>query len=150
MEVENRIITMEDIEFIHIDEIFNAWASCDSSCIYVDNTKPLTNIQWQKLLARKRSHKRYAKVLKFIKDHGFNMPLSYLYASDDVKVHCDGHHRLAAAIELGYVYIPYLQPYNKPHFRLKQQDFASLDLSNKTMCYNKSCAENWAAKPRHR
>ena len=80
-----------------IDEIINFWTSCDGG-------KPG---YWDHLLDSKRHDSCYPKLIELLYTQGFRTCLNAdvhgkgLYPSFG-----NGHHRLAAAIELGYKYVP--------------------------------------------
>jgi hypothetical protein len=96
------------IEWVSIDEILDNWGSCDSGIINVDCPITLGRDQWDTLLNLKRQDKCYIRAYDNIKRDGFLIPLSY-YITDQATMHGNGHHRLAIAIDLGYIHVPYVQ-----------------------------------------
>lgn len=92
-----------------ISEIINNWYSCDGA-------KPG---DWERLLSEKRQDRQYPDVVESIRKNGFVRPLTHYYEEqwdyNDKQEYTmlgthskfgDGHHRLAAAIDLGYAAIP--------------------------------------------
>jgi hypothetical protein len=61
--------------------------------------------RWLMLLESKRLDEQYQGVKTSLEQVGFVVPTSF-YGEDDNLIHGNGHHRLAAAIELGYTHIP--------------------------------------------
>ena len=59
-------------------------------------------------MKEKREDFSYRNALEFLHQHGFLCPLSFKVI-DGKKVHHEGHHRFAAAIDLGYKRIPYVE-----------------------------------------
>ena len=98
----------KDIEWMLIDDILNHWNSCDSYQIsHKFDTKKMNRKGWKLLLDEKRKDSYYKRVFPLIKENGFIMPLAY-ELTEDWKVHSNGHHRLAVAVDLGYKYVPYV------------------------------------------
>ena len=114
-----------NFDIISVDEILETWGSVEEydfdedeeeyifdenqNPIYLYNSlgNPLDRKRWQEKLNIKRQHLCYSEILYNIQHNGFLMPLCYSVV-DNIKIHGDGHHRLAAAIELGYTKLPYL------------------------------------------
>ena len=96
------------IEWISVDEILNSWGSYDSEAVQVRVGNALQVNEWDELLAKKRNDSQFEELYEIIHDQGFLVPLNY-YIRDDVKIHGNGHHRLAVAICLGYTHIPYIK-----------------------------------------
>lgn len=61
---------------------------------------------WEGTLHWKRSDFWYRDVVASLREHGFTRPLTCRRDRDGAIRFCDGHHRLAAAIELGYKTVP--------------------------------------------
>lgn len=76
------------------------WGSVDSK----DNK---LKRQLLPVLDEKGEDYEYSFALEFLKREGFTEPLVCI-KKGGFKSHGDGHHRLAAAIDLGYKYIPYI------------------------------------------
>lgn len=60
---------------------------------------------WEHLLDEKRDDPHYPDVLESIRQNGFIRPLNADIAHEELRL-SDGHHRLAAAIELGMEAVP--------------------------------------------
>jgi len=97
-----------------IDEILSRF-----SCDLQPDDRPDTPLSdaWGDLLDEKRDHDHYPDVLDSIQRHGFVRPLTAWVSGHDPYTpdayqepqelrFGDGHHRLAAAIELGYTTVP--------------------------------------------
>jgi hypothetical protein len=95
------------VEWILITDIIGIWGSCDSSSILPYNEVALNAEEWQKLLEYKREY-RYEKAMIFLKNEGFNEPLCYYINAKGENIQSNGHHRLTAAHDLGYKYVPYI------------------------------------------
>ena len=86
-----------------ITEILEGWTSCDGAGKWRN---------WDQALASKRRDRHYPKVVESIQKYGFVRPVTAATPHDYVKggyeelQYGDGHHRLAAAIDLGYTHIP--------------------------------------------
>lgn len=98
---------MSDIEYFPIKEIVTTWQSVDFN-IY-PRSYPLERVpeKWQELLEEKRKDMWYSRVVNSIKKYGL---VGVLVALDNGErlIHLDGHHRLAAMIDLGFTHAPYL------------------------------------------
>lgn len=62
---------------------------------------------WATLLDEKRHDWQYDHVVDSLRDRGFLRPNTFFVNEKGRKVHGDGHHRLAAAIDLGVTHLPY-------------------------------------------
>lgn len=84
------------------------WATEQSdTLVELAQTGPLMPVAVEKV----RTDRQYKTVLESLHKYGFRKPLRYrddFIRSDRVE-HCDGHHRFAAGIELGYKWFPYLK-----------------------------------------
>ena len=98
--IMNQQVNLEDVIWFPIEEILT-WASID------ENSVSMSRKDWDLLLESKRKDSNYPKVFEFIKREGFRMPLQ-VEIYNGKYCHENGHHRLAAAIELGYSHIPYV------------------------------------------
>lgn len=85
------------------------WVSVKSLAEWgsVDSTDNKLKRQLLPVLEKKRKDPEYHSILRFLKQEGFTEPLVCI-KERGIKSHGDGHHRLAAAIELGYKFIPYV------------------------------------------
>ena len=119
-------LTQDDIEFYSPDEILSSWGSWDSGIM----DRALSLSEWDILLSHKRSHKSFIKTFDRLSFYGFLCPLSYVN-DNGLKSHGDGHHRLAAAIDLGYKTIPYLRPHKGPSHLLRLKSYSGLYLGCK-------------------
>ena len=120
------------IEWISIQDILtNGWASCDSKAINIDSSKciALHEDEWNKLLDVKRADRKYKSLLKKITECGLLVPCNY-YIECGMYVHGNGHHRLAAAIDLGWERLPYIQVEDGKHlgWYWKKETFAKANL----------------------
>jgi hypothetical protein len=88
----------ESIVWVAIESILKDWWSVDG-----DGEGCLPYV-----VERKRYDRSYEKTKKAIAKRGFLEPL-VIATNYSEKTHGNGHHRLAAAIELGYKYIPYVK-----------------------------------------
>lgn len=63
---------------------------------------------WRQVLDSKRDDEGYDKTLDSIREHGFLRPLTadVNASSEPGYTFGDGHHRLAAAIDLGFTHVP--------------------------------------------
>ena len=103
--------TLQDVHWVSIEEILNSWLSIDSKALKTstDISKELTYKEWEILLTRKREECEYEEIRPIIEQEGFRMPLVYEIQDRTGKFcHCQGNHRLACAIDLGYKYLPYV------------------------------------------
>jgi hypothetical protein len=101
------------VEWIAVDTIIKGgWGSIDSFVIGERPAKKLTLKEWRSLLRYKRKDECYEYSYNKLKTEGFRMALCYSigeYDGEEIFLHENGHHRLAAAIALGYKYIPYIR-----------------------------------------
>jgi hypothetical protein len=101
------------VEWIAVETIIKGgWCSVDSSAINQRPVKKLTLKEWRSLLRYKRKDECYEYSYNKLKTEGFRMALCYSvgeYGGEEIFLHENGHHRLAAAIALGYKYIPYIR-----------------------------------------
>lgn len=92
------------VEWISVDTITKGdtcWGSWDSF-------EDMTNRRWREFLQRVRRDGQYEDVKSSILRNGFRRASTYMWdISLERFIHLDGHHRLAAAIEIGYQYVPY-------------------------------------------
>lgn len=88
-----------------IEELLNEWQSGDGC-------RPG---KWESVLAGKRMDPWYREVLESVRLRGFTRPLTCWLPEDECCEWCpaagqmcfgDGHHRLAAAIDLGLTHVP--------------------------------------------
>lgn len=98
--LKNRVAWMEPIEEILKRESIDRANKSDW------NGKIKT---WDEVLAEKRRDSHYPYVLDSLKEHGFVRPLTCTMPDggkyEDYQFG-DGHHRLAAAVELGMTHVP--------------------------------------------
>lgn len=80
------------------DKDGDEWAECDWEDVPHEE-------RWETLLSMKRADENYEDILEEISENGFSKPLT-AYKRDGVLILCDGHHRLAAAIDLGLETVP--------------------------------------------
>ena len=92
--------------WIPIEDIFNSWLSVDSSRIKL-GPQERTYEEWMVLLKDKRTHDQYETVLPLLTETGFLLPLAFRKECGDT-ILPNGHHRLTAAYDLGYKYIPFV------------------------------------------
>lgn len=93
--------------WVSVEEILRSWVSVDTNCMKErdDFKAARSRRSLIKVLAAKRNDRKYESIKDNIRRHGFNQPLC---CHKSRKRQMDGHHRLAAAIDLGYKYIPYI------------------------------------------
>jgi hypothetical protein len=89
-------------------DILTSWQSCDFGFTYEDGyldepAQPCWD--WGSLLEYKRADLNYADVRDSIRDRGWFRPVCVQF-DGTIWEFGDGHHRLAAAVELGHRYIP--------------------------------------------
>ena len=101
---------MEEIEWFTPDEIFSSWWSID----FGPFGRKVT--EWKDFVKIIKKDPQYKAVKESILKYGFRRPLFYCYEGikeedgfTDVISHGDGHHRMVAAIELGYKWLPYIE-----------------------------------------
>lgn len=83
-----------------IDEILTSWHSVDGAGQYCT---------WSEKLAMKRNHGHYEDLKQSLVANGFIRPVTVRtnqYSGNEDLMYGDGHHRLAAAIDLGMTHIP--------------------------------------------
>jgi len=95
--------------------------SCDVCSDYGDD--------WEIALDGKRMDSNYEDVLTSIKRWGFLRPLTAYVGTDGLLHFGDGHHRLAAAIDLGMTTVP-VRVYEDTHIA---EDSGEWDLRDKKM-----------------
>ena len=87
------------VRWVPVDEMMS-WRSCDSA-----------GVRLKEVLRWKREDEHYPKVVEALRENGFMRPLtSYVEGFD--RYMGDGHHRLAAAIDLGLTEVPVLMSEN--------------------------------------
>jgi len=96
---------LSNIEWVEIQEILTSWLSCDSTEILSNQSPKQKKRKWSELIKDVRLDDSYEEVKLFIDDEGFWIPLEYR-KENGYNLFTNGHHRLAAAIELGYKYVP--------------------------------------------
>lgn len=65
------------------------------------------NRGWDEVFRDKRRDYNYGQVHDSIREHGFKRPLTVIIDDEgNIDRFGDGHHRLAAAVELGYTRVP--------------------------------------------
>lgn len=72
------------------------------------NSLDLGEVDWWTILANKVSHAHFDELVESIQRDGFTMPIVLVDSGDDEYTIGNGHHRLCAAILLGYSAIPVL------------------------------------------
>lgn len=92
---------MSEIVMVPVEEILGSWGSVDGEW------NPEHN-DWDSLLDEKRDDWQYEAVVESLRANGFLRPNTFT-VTDGHRVHCDGHHRLAAAIDCGVTHIPYVE-----------------------------------------
>lgn len=98
--------TCLDCDRIHWDGDYSDDGFWDGPCDH-DNTRPATPEElWPILLDHKRQDRHYEDVLNSLLHHGFVRPLTAAAKEGPELRLGDGHHRLAAAIELGMSSVP--------------------------------------------
>jgi hypothetical protein len=85
------------IQWFSVEDILSNWKSVDCVVCEVKTLSEVLDV------ARKESN--YNSVKNSLKKKGFIKPLCF---NAREKMHMDGHHRLAAAIDLGFKWIPYI------------------------------------------
>ena len=98
----------------HVEDIMRHESidmECYTGCFYADDKvlEPEDEGFFPALLNRKRQHYHYGDVVESLRSVGFVRPVTAYY--DDYTgylVFGDGHHRLAAAIDLGLSTVPVL------------------------------------------
>jgi len=96
-----------NILWIPIEDIFNSWLSIDSSKIKL-GPQERTYEEWMNLLNYKRKNRGYETVLPLLTETGFLRPLAFRTYNKNLYLP-NGHHRLTAAYDLGYKYIPFVE-----------------------------------------
>jgi hypothetical protein len=98
---------MGKIIWVTPKEIIQKWGSFDFDCA--------DDFTWDEYLGYREQDPQFECVKESIRKYGFKQPLTFTKERQEVdgklvlrKVHGDGHHRLCAAIQLGYKRIPYL------------------------------------------
>lgn len=80
--------------------------SADSRCTDECEQEALTIPEaWDQVLERKRYDDHFDELLDVIEEDGFTQPLT-AYERNGQLILCDGHHRLAAALDLGLRTVP--------------------------------------------
>lgn len=98
-----------DIFLVSISTILETWISGDGGSPDVLGTG---QSKWDSVLEGKRDDYGYADLVESLKTDGFKCPLTAQLPNPEGVVprksysFSDGHHRLAAAIELGMTHIP--------------------------------------------
>lgn len=95
---------MPKVTWFHIDEILKTWESSD----YYNGCQKKGKTKMESILIAKRKDKGYEQLKESIKLYGLKKPLSYTIKNGKIE-HFNGHHRLAALIDLGYTMIPYVR-----------------------------------------
>lgn len=90
------------VEWISVKEILTKWSCCDKIGIKDKNMRPI-----ERVLEYKKGDTDFQYYLDLLNKEGFTQPLCYRNFRGHKK-QMDGHHRLKAAITLGYKYIPYI------------------------------------------
>jgi hypothetical protein len=88
-----------DVEWFFVDQMLDQWGSVD--CLFGLRNR----------LDVVRQDRGYHDAKEFLAREGFTEPLAYMvddYPGRERFMQCNGHHRLAAAIDLGYRFIPYI------------------------------------------
>ena len=98
-------------ECIHCGETYNdGWATgsvdktvvCEGEC----ETAPYSlEWRWTAMMEEKREDDSYYDLLEVLPVEGFTVPLT-AYVRDGMLILCDGHHRLAAAQDMGLSTVP--------------------------------------------
>ena len=112
--------------WIPIEDIFNGWLSVDSCRIRL-GAQEKTYAEWMLLIGDKRTHCQYEAVLPLLTETGFLLPLAFR-KEDGNKILPNGHHRLTAAYDLGYKYIPFVYARDDQTTHYEVRDFKYEDL----------------------
>lgn len=89
-----------DVWMQSIQEILTEWNSVDGGVAGSPES-------WEWLLNDKRDGDQYSQALNFLREEGFTRPVTCNYEKySGTMKYGDGHHRLAAAIDLGMTHIP--------------------------------------------
>jgi hypothetical protein len=89
------------VEWIAPVKVLANWVSFDWDT--------LSRGSWFEFLRGIRDDGQYSDVKTSVERFGFRKPLIYAISDEGVYIHGDGHHRFAAALDLGYEVIPYLR-----------------------------------------
>lgn len=128
-----------DIWLQYVPTILRYWGSCDIG--HQDQGRPSYRDIWMDHLEVMREDEQYEEVKESLIRKGWARPLTCIAQTDwwssnherdaNRMIYGDGHHRLAAAIELGATYVP-MRMVNS-HWRLIQPDSANwgIDWGNK-------------------
>jgi|SRR6185503_2513914 len=90
-------VTDEVMSVVPIDEILDTWESGDAE---------MMGMTLPQMLDHKRGDDHYPKLVETLKTEGWTKGVGCVSWINGVKVLSDGHHRLAAAIDLGQKYVP--------------------------------------------
>lgn len=94
-------VTDTSVSILPIEEILN-YDSCDSDGVWVEGTGTVSYSVWT-ILAEKREDPWYPALVEKIRAEGFTGGIRIHPDGNEVR---DGHHRIAAAIDLGYSFVP--------------------------------------------
>jgi len=90
-------VTAEVMSVVPVADILNSWGSGDANYY---------NMSLPELLDRKRKDAHYPMLVETLKTEGWTKGIKCVNYFGDVPWMTDGHHRLAAAIDLGQKYVP--------------------------------------------
>lgn len=79
---------------------------CYTTIGYHDCDSTSVDFKWNSVLINVREDNRYDKIYNEIKTNGFKVPIAAKWSFNDVIMLVDGHHRLAAALDLELKTIP--------------------------------------------
>jgi hypothetical protein len=123
---------IREFEWVLIEDILNSWLSIDSNEICL-GVQERTREEWNLLMSRTRGQDQcygYNDLLEMIDNEGFIIPLPYRLNDDGHRIKCNGHHRLAVAIDLGYKYLPYVQVKEGENTFFDIYDFEDMELKS--------------------
>lgn len=78
----------------------------------LDRVFPGDFLEWEEGLQRKREDKHYDSLVKSIQEEGLKTPVFIETGNGEDRYLGNGHHRLAALIDLGYTHIPYTEEFS--------------------------------------
>ena len=110
--------TSSDVSSARSDHYCGDCGCVDGEPCVADNDA----LAWDDVIERRREDPHYEHVVESIREHGFTVPCTAWYDEDSLVVRFgDGHHRLAAALELGITEIPVVMA--EPHQYISEDSF---------------------------
>lgn len=99
-------VTPEAMSVVPIETILTTWRSGDAD---------MWSCSLPELLDHKRKDEHYPKLVETLKKEGWTKGIkAVLWIGETTPTMTDGHHRLAAAIDLGQKYVPVETGYCEP------------------------------------